>query len=106
MKALVTGSSGFIGAAVTRCLLERGVEVRVMVRSDSDPRNLEGLRVEKVAGDLRDPESLRQALTGCRQLYHVAAHYALWARDPQIFYDVNVTGTRTLLETARETGIE
>src|SRR5207249_1923552 len=101
---LVTGSSGFIGAAVTRCLLKRGIEVRVMVRSDSDLRNLDGLNVEKVFGDLRDPESLRQALTGCRQLYHVAAHYALWAKDPQIFYDINVTGTRALLEAARDCG--
>jgi len=106
MKVLVTGSSGFIGAAVTRCLLKRGIEVRVMVRSDSDLRNLDGLNVEKVFGDLRDPESLRQALTGCRQLYHVAAHYALWAKDPQIFYDINVTGTRALLEAARDIGIE
>src|SRR5436309_4726572 len=106
MKVLVTGSSGFIGAAVTRCLLKRGIEVRVMVRSDSDLRNLDGLNVEKVFGDLRDPESLRQALTGCRQLYHVAAHYALWAKDPQIFYDINVTGTRALLEAARDSNVE
>src|SRR6266545_2897695 len=106
MKALITGSTGFIGAAVTRCLLERGVDVRVLVRADSDVRNVEGLQVEKVSGDLRDPESLRRALDGCRQLYHVAAHYALWAKDPQIFYDVNVTGTRILLEAARDTGIE
>src|SRR2546426_1019351 len=106
MKALVTGSTGFVGAAVTRCLLERGVDVRVLVRRDSDLRNLEGLKVEQAYGDLRDVASLRQALAGCRHLYHVAAHYALWAPDPQIFYDINVTGTRNLMEAARDSGVE
>src|SRR5216684_1416952 len=106
MKALVTGSTGFVGAAVTRCLLERGVDVRVLVRRDSDLGNLEGLKVEQAYGDLRDVASLRQALAGCRHLYHVAAHYALWALDPQIFYDINVTGTRNLMEAARDSGVE
>ena len=106
MKVLVTGSTGFIGAAVARCLLERGVEARVLVRRDSDLGNLQGLKVEQTYGDLRDVASLRQALTGCRQLYHVAAHYALWAPAPQIFYDINVTGTRNLMEAARDAGVE
>src|SRR5437879_4248961 len=106
MKTLVTGSTGFIGAAVTRSLIERGTDVRVLVRPDSVLTNLEGLPVEKVFGDLRDIDSLRRALTGCRHLYHVAAHYALWAADPQLFYDVNVRGTRMLLETARDSGVE
>jgi dihydroflavonol-4-reductase len=106
MKVLVTGSTGFIGAAVVRCLLVHGVDVRVLVRPTSDLGNLEGLRVEHHQGDLRDPASLRNALSGCRQLYHVAAHYALWAPDPHVFYDINVTGTRHLLEAARDTGVE
>jgi dihydroflavonol-4-reductase len=106
MKALVTGATGFVGGAVARALVRAGIDVRVLTRSGSDLQNLEGLAVERVAGDLRDPASLRAALTGCGQLYHVAAHYALWARDPSIFYDINVTGTRTLLETARAVGIE
>lgn len=106
MKALVTGATGFIGAAVARALLAAGTDVRVLVRRDADLRNLEGLKVEQAFGDLRDRESLRQALSGCDRLYHVAAHYALWARDPSVFYDVNVTGTRLLLETARELGTE
>lgn len=62
--------------------------------------------VERVAGDLRDPVSLKTALTGCHHLYHVAAHYALWAKDPAIFYNVNVDGTKNLLKAAREVGIE
>src|ERR1700687_5945763 len=106
MKALVTGSTGFIGAAVTRCLLERGWDVRVLIRRESDLGNLQGLKVEQAYGDLRDTTSLRQALTGCRQLYHIAAHYALWAPDPQIFYDINVTGTCNLMEAARSIGVE
>src|SRR5437660_93249 len=106
MKALVTGSTGFVGAAVTRCLLEHGVDVRALVRRDSDLRNLEGLKVEQAYGDLRDVASLRQALAGCRHLYHVAALYALWAPDPQTFYDTNVTGTRNLMAAARDSSVE
>ena len=106
MKVLVTGATGFVGGAVARALVRAGAEVRVMARTESDFRNLQGLDVERVAADLRDPASLRHALTGCRQLYHVAAHYALWAKDPSIFYEVNVTGTRNLLEAARAVGIE
>jgi dihydroflavonol-4-reductase len=106
MKALVTGATGFVGGAVARALVRAGVEVRVLARPDSDPRNLESLPVERVAGDLRDPASLRTALSGCRHLYHVAAHYALWAKDPSIFYDINVRGTRNLLEAAGAVGIE
>ena len=106
MKALVTGATGFVGAAVARALAATGTDVRVLVRRDSDLRNLEGLKVEHAYGDLRDRDSLRRALSDCRQLYHVAAHYALWASDPSIFYQVNVLGTQNLLETARELGTE
>jgi dihydroflavonol-4-reductase len=106
MKVLVTGASGFVGGAVARALVHAGAEVRALVRADSDRRNFDGLAVESVTGDLRDQASLRRALTGCRQLYHIAAHYALWAKDPSIFYDINVTGTRNMLEAAREVGIE
>jgi dihydroflavonol-4-reductase len=106
MKALVTGATGFVGGAVARALLAAGIEVRVLARRDSDQRNLTGLKVEVTHGDLRDRDSLRRALAGCRHLYHVAAHYALWARNPSVFYDVNVTGTRTLLEAARDVGTE
>lgn len=106
MKALVTGATGFVGAAVARAVAAAGADVRVLVRQDSELGNLDGLPVEHVHGDLRNPASLRHALAGCRQLYHVAAHYALWAKDPSIFYDINVTGTRLLMEAARAAGTE
>ncbi|SLM47853.1 putative dihydroflavonol-4-reductase [Nitrospira japonica] len=106
MKVLVTGASGFVGGAVARALVQAGTEVRLLVRADSDRQNFDGLPVEPVTGDLRDQASLRRALSGCRQLYHIAAHYALWAKDPSIFYDVNVTGTKNMLEAARSVGIE
>jgi dihydroflavonol-4-reductase len=106
MKALVTGATGFVGGAVARALVKRGIDVRVIARGGSDLQNLQGLPHELVTGDLRDQASLRSALTGCSQLYHVAAHYALWAKDPSIFYDVNVTGTKNLLEAARDVGTE
>jgi dihydroflavonol-4-reductase len=106
MKALVTGATGFVGGAVARALVRAGYEVRVLARPDADVKNLDGLPVERVSGDLRDPASLRAALKGCRHLYHVAAHYALWAKNPSIFYEVNITGTVNLLEAARDVGTE
>ncbi len=106
MKALVTGATGFVGGAVVRALVRRGDDVRILVRAGADIQNLQGLSVERIEGDLRDRASLRKSLAGCGQLYHVAAHYALWAKDPSIFYDINVTGTKNLLETAREAGTE
>ncbi len=106
MKALVTGVTGFIGSAVARALIQAGTEVRGLVRPGTAQQALEGLALETVPGDLGDAASLRSALQGCQQLYHVAAHYALWARDPSVFYKVNVEGTKALLTAAREAGIE
>lgn len=106
MKALVTGATGFVGSAVVRALLKAGTDVRVLARRDSDFSNLQQFKLEGAYGDLRDTDSLRKALTGCQQLYHVAAHYALWARNPSIFYDVNVTGTTNIMEAARDVGTE
>ncbi len=106
MTSLVTGATGFVGSAVTRRLLEAGHELRVLVRPGSDRRNLEGLEVQPVEGDLRDPASLARALRGCRYLFHVAADYRLWCRNPQELYQSNVEGTRTLMQAALEAGIE
>ena len=101
MKTLVTGASGFLGSAVARQLLERGDTLRVLTRPTSDPHNLKSLDVEIVHGDLRDRESLRNACKGIDALFHVAADYRLWVRDPATLYDSNVDGTRNLMEAAQ-----
>jgi dihydroflavonol-4-reductase len=106
MKTLVTGGTGFVGANVVRALMQRGAEVRALVRPRSDTRNLDSLEVELVAGDLRDRGSLEAALEGCDTVYHVAAMYALWAPNPREIYDSNVTGTINILEAARQAGVQ
>lgn len=105
MRALVTGASGFVGAAVARNLLQAGWQVRVLLRASSDRRNLQGLAVECVEADLQQPASLRPALQGCEALFHVAAEYRLWTREPASLYRSNVEGTRHLLTAAGESGI-
>ena len=106
MSTLVTGATGFIGANVVRALLEAGIAVRALVRRDSDWRNLAGLPVEIVHGDLRDQASLRAALQGCHTLYHVAAQYSLWTPHPEELYTTNVEGTANLLQLALHLGVE
>jgi dihydroflavonol-4-reductase len=101
MKALVTGATGFVGAAVARALRREGWEVRVLVRGGSDRSNLQPLVVEAVEGDLADSNSLERALEGCAGLFHVAADYRLGARDPTPLYRTNVDGTRNILNAAR-----
>jgi dihydroflavonol-4-reductase len=103
---LVTGGSGFVGAAVVRRLLQAGHQVRALVRPTSARTNLEGLTVEIVEGDLRDASSLVRALAGIRALFHVAADYRLWARDPREIVDTNVEGTRALMEAALRARVE
>jgi len=103
---LVTGASGFVGSAVLRKLLDRGHDVRALLRPGSDRRNMEGLSVDIAEGDLLDAASLKPALKGCRGLFHVAADYRLWAPDPKPMFSANVDGTRSLLLTAGEAGVE
>lgn len=106
MTTLVTGASGFVGSHLARLLVAQGQRVRVLLRPSSDSRALEGLSVERVTGDLRDPASLADAVRGIRRVFHVAADYRLWARDPREIYESNVSGTRNLLEAARSAGVE
>jgi dihydroflavonol-4-reductase len=105
MFSLVTGANGFIASHLTRFLLERGEQVRALVRPQSDVRSLAGLSVEFAYADLRDASSLASALAGVERVYHVAADYRLWAANPQEIYDSNVTGTHHLLAAARQAGI-
>jgi dihydroflavonol-4-reductase len=101
--ALVTGASGFLGWHVARVLLEKSYPVRALVRPGS---RIDGLDVERVTGDLRDSESLRRAAAGCGLVFHVAADYRLWAKDPSELYRSNVEGTRNLLLAAQQAGVE
>ncbi|HYL09677.1 MAG TPA: hopanoid-associated sugar epimerase [Candidatus Acidoferrales bacterium] len=106
MTTLVTGATGFLGSHVARQLVSHGETVRVLVRSASQLRAIEDLPVERSEGDLRDPASLQRALHGVRRVYHVAADYRLWARDPRDIYESNVTGTKNLLDAARRAGVQ
>ncbi len=102
---LVTGASGFVGAAVVRALLARGDGVRVLMRPTSDRSNIEGLDVEVTEGDLLDPDSLLPALAGCTGLYHVAADYRLWTRHPEAMFRANVDGSVAIIRAAMQTGV-
>jgi dihydroflavonol-4-reductase len=101
--ALVTGASGFLGWHVAHLLLERGYKVRALVRPGS---RVDGLDVEIATGDLRGAASLEPAVSGCALVFHVAADYRLWAKDPTELYRSNVDGTRNLLQAAKGTGVE
>jgi dihydroflavonol-4-reductase len=105
-RVLVTGASGFLGSAVARSLIARGAEVRALVRPTSPHDNVAGLGCEIVAGDLTDRASLKAALQGVRYLFHVAADYRFWARDPSVILRVNVEGTRALMQEALAAGVE
>jgi dihydroflavonol-4-reductase len=100
MKAFVTGATGFVGSHVAQVLSEQGAELRLLVRPASDQRNIESLPGERVVGDLREPEKLEQAIAGCEVIFHVAADYRLWVRDPDQMYRSNVEGTRAILNAA------
>ncbi|HTO83261.1 MAG TPA: hopanoid-associated sugar epimerase [Methylomirabilota bacterium] len=104
-RILVTGGTGFIGSAVVRALLDLRANIRVLARPTSDRRNLAGLPVEFVTGDLGDAPSLGPALDGCTGLFHVAADYRLWVPDPEVMYRANVDGTRALMQAALDAGV-
>ncbi|BAW80468.1 hopanoid-associated sugar epimerase [Candidatus Nitrosoglobus terrae] len=105
MTSFVTGATGFVGSAIVKQLLDRGETVRVLVRPNSNRRNLEGLPIEIFEGDLRDQKSLEKALHGCQALFHVAADYRLWAANPQDLYDSNVQGSKNVMLAAAEAGV-
>ena len=103
---LVTGATGFVGSAVVRALTGTDGDLRALARASSPQGNLEGVDCEVVVGDMRDAESMRRAMTGVIRLYHVAADYRLWARDPNDILGANLEGTRTVMEAALTAGVE
>src|SRR5256712_10421297 len=106
MSTLVTGAAGFLGSHVTRQLVPRGDDVRVLLRASSTNRAIADLPLEYVTGDLRDPASLDRAMKGVKRVFHVAADYRLWAKRKQDIYDSNVGGTKNLLYAAKRAGVE
>jgi dihydroflavonol-4-reductase len=105
VRVFITGATGFVGGHVARSYAAAGADLRLLTRQTSRLDSLSGIDAEMVTGDLREPEKLRSALTGCDALVHVAADYRLWVRDPKEMYAANVDGTRELLKLARETGV-
>jgi dihydroflavonol-4-reductase len=102
MSIFITGATGFLGSHVARVLAEQGADLRLLVRPTSNLKNLEGLKAETATGDLRDAASLEKAMSGCEVVFHVAADYRLWVRDPAEMYRSNVEGTRAILDAARK----
>jgi len=105
MLCLVTGATGFVGSAVARKLIEAGHDVRVLVRAESDRRNIQGLPVTEVIGSLSDPATLPPAVAGVEALFHVAADYRLWVPEPDAMYRANVDGTLALMEACLAAGV-
>ncbi|MDP7254994.1 MAG: NAD-dependent epimerase/dehydratase family protein [Planctomycetota bacterium] len=106
MQAFVTGGTGFLGSSVVRKLLDRGAKVKALARASSDLSNIEGLDLELVQGDLTDAASWKSALEGCDSVFHVAADYRLWVPDPDRMFEINVEGTRQVLEAAIENRVK
>src|ERR1700757_2434328 len=105
MLVFVTGATGFLGSHVARVLANQGADLRLLVRPTSNLKNLEGLKAETASGDLRDAASLEKAMSGCDTVFHVAADYRLWVRDPNEMYRSNVGGTQAVLEAARKNAV-
>jgi dihydroflavonol-4-reductase len=104
-EVLVTGATGFVGAAVARKLIASGKSVRFLHRAGSDTRNIEGLPGVRVVGDLGDAVSLKRAVAGCEAVFHVAADYRLWVPRPEEIYRINVEGSVALIRAAMEAGV-
>jgi dihydroflavonol-4-reductase len=105
MLAFVTGATGFVGSHVARVLAQQGAELRLLVRTNSKKENIEDLDAELITGDLREPKSLDKAIAGCEAVFHVAADYRLWVRDPDEMYRANIEGTRAILHAARKNNV-
>ena len=106
MKAFVTGATGFIGASIVRELISDGHEVRALARPGSNRKNIEGLPLEVWEGDLLAPGRLAAGIAGCDLVFHTAADYRLWTRDPASMYAANVEGTRAIMEAALLAGVQ
>ena len=105
VKVFVTGATGFVGSHVASMLAEQGADLRLLVRPSSNLQNIASLKADIATGDLSDVQSLRRGMEGCELVFHVAADYRFWVRDPETMYRANVEGTRSTLRTAQESGV-
>jgi dihydroflavonol-4-reductase len=105
-QTLITGATGLVGSAVARKLVAEGVPVRALVRSGSPRFHLADLGLQFVEGDMRNGRSMQAAMAGIRDVFHVAADYRLWARDPDEIFAANVEGTHTVMQEAKKAGVE
>jgi len=105
-RVVITGAAGFIGSAVARAVAAKGATIVALVEPGADDRNLDGINAERAVADIRDQAAVRAACAGARFVFHLAAVYRFWARDPRTFYDVNVGGTVNVLAAARAAGCE
>jgi len=101
---LVTGATGFIGSAVVRALLRAGRPVRAVCEPGRSADNIGDLDVDRVVCDIRDDEAMDRAAAGVTTIFHLAAIYRFWMRDPTVFYDVNIGGTQNVLRAAARAG--
>jgi dihydroflavonol-4-reductase len=104
MKCFVTGAAGFVGSNLVHELVARGHRVKALLRPGADERGLLGLKYDRVTGDILDRDLLHREMEGCEWCFHVAASYHLWMRDYKPMYQINVEGTRNVLETAGKVG--
>ena len=105
-RVVITGAAGFIGSAVTRAVLAKGASVVAVTEPGGKDANLHGLDVERITLDVRDAGAVRAAIAGARYVFHLAAIYRLWARNPRIFHEVNVGGTLNVIDAVRAAGVE
>ena len=106
MKAFVTGATGFVGSHVAELLQQQGAELRLLVRPGSRKDNIDFLKADRIEGDLQDFESLRRGMSGCEAVFHVAADYRLWVRNPDPMYRANVDGTLAVMDAARQAKVK
>ena len=106
MKVLITGATGFVGSAILRLLIRKGFDIQVLVRAGANRNNLENYNIKIIEGDLRNTESLKIAVDSCELVFHVAADYRIWVPDPKNMFNINIDGTRNLLNAAKNEGVK
>jgi len=106
MDIFITGGTGFIGRYTTELLTESNHRLNLLVRKTSDTKYLKNLNVKMIEGDLTDKASILEGMKGCDSVINIAGHYTFWEPDKKIYSEINIDGTRTVLECALESGIK